>query len=442
MNYTRRDMLKASLSSMAYYSTAATTPNWIIQAANAMAQQNNAADDRILVIVQFGGGMDGLNVVIPRTDDVYYDDQTRPTIRVPKGLDINLDGLNGLHPVMVNLAEWYQQGCFGVVNNVGYENPNQSHFTSTDIYEYGQNPLQYPLLKGWAARYYDSQCNGCEPNPMDMLVGGKTSVPDSLSGADFYQPPAINNPADYSLRANEDEEARLRAIYDINQVQTNNPQQAFLQRSANLVHASISDIATAAALPSSGLYGNDTFSKGMRLISQVIRAGFSTKIFYASHGGFDTHANQASIEAPLQAGTLPRLLDRFDQTMHAFLTEMKDSGNLDRVMVMTFSEFGRRVRENGSNGTDHGAANCLFVMGGGINAGVYGGQPDLIDTDHGNLRYKVDFRSVYAQMIEGWFGSSAVPVFGQSVYDNTIRNDLSQIPLIKAPAAGVAAGVN
>ena len=441
MSLTRRQMLKASLSSMAYYSAMSTTPNWIAHSAETLFGAGANANGRILVILQHGGGMDGLNTVIPRTDDIYYVAQTRPNIQIPRGSEINLDGLNGFHPQLARLADWYQQGNVGIINNVGYENPNQSHFTSTDIYEYAQNPLEFPLEKGWAARFYDNQCDGCESNPLDMLVAGKSSVPDSLAGANFYVPPAISNASDYSLRANEDSDLRLQAIAKLNQLATDNSQIDFLERSANAVQASIQDIATASALPQlvpDGSYSNDSFGRGLRLTSQIIRSGFQTRIFYVSQGGYDTHSNQVAAANPLEEGRHPRLMGRFDQSVDAFLTEMRDSGNLERVLVMTFSEFGRRVYENGSLGTDHGAANCMFLFGGGIQGGVYGGQPDLEDLSRGNLKYKVDFRSVYAQVIENWFGADAAPVFGQSAYDNAIRPGMSLVSFVAETAmAGV-----
>lgn len=443
MNLTRRRMIQTSLSSMAMYSAMATTPNWIANSAESIFGDESDPEGRILVILQHGGGLDGLNTVIPRTDDIYYDSQTRPTIHVPRGFEINLDGLNGLHPNLYRLADWYQQGAMSIVNNVGYENPNQSHFTSTDIYEYGQNPLEFPLTKGWVARFYDNECDGCNPHPLDMLAAGKNSVPDSLEGADVYVPPAIANPNDYSLRANEDEEARLQAIYAINQVPTHNEKLDFLQRSANLVQASIQDVATAMNLPQlvpETSYSNNSFGRGLKLVSQIIRAGFQTRIFYVSQGGYDTHANQGSSQNPTEVGSHPRLMEQFDTSLDAFLTEMRESGNLHRVLVMTFSEFGRRVHENGSNGTDHGAANCMFLFGGGLNGGVYGGQPDLFDTPRGNLKYKIDFRSVYSQVVESWLGSSAAPVFGQSVYDNVLTRDFSQLGFIKDPALAGANG--
>lgn len=431
MKTNRRGFLRAGLSSLAYYSAVSTTPAWVAKSAGAL-QALPLPGDRILVILQHGGGIDGLNTVIPRTDDIYYDAQTRPNIRVPKGSEINLDGPNGLHPQLAPLADWWERGNVAIVNNVGYENPNQSHFTSTDIFEYGMNPLDEPLDKGWVARFFDNQCSGCEPNPLDMIASGMSKVPDAMAGLPYYSPPAIGRPSDYGIRAHEDRTFRLRAIQQLQEVPAVDPQLDFIQRTANTAQASIEEIAKAAALGtlvSGNPYSNDSLGRGLQLVSQIIRSGHGTRIFYVNQGGYDTHANQAAPNNP-NAGNHPRLLGNFAQSVSAFLTEMDMSDNLDRVLVMTFSEFGRRVKENGSLGTDHGAANCLFVFGGGVNGGVYGGQPDLAGLDRGNLRYRVDFRSVYAKIVEDWLGGQAAPVFGADVYNTILRRDMRLIPFV------------
>ncbi len=435
MSMNRREMLKTSLSSMAYFSTLATTPNWIVKSANAI---QDSFEDRILVVLQHGGGIDGLNTVIPVTDDIYYDSQTRPNLAIPKDAAITLDGLNSFHPQLARLADWYQKGNVGIIQNVGYQNPNLSHFTSTDIYEFAQNPLEGTERQGWVARFYDNQCDGCEPGALDMVVAGKTKVPDSMDGGAVFQPPAINRASDYSMNAHQDEFMRLRAIRDLNEIQYVDSKLDFLQRSANAAQASVVDIKKATELAQlvtgAESYLNDSLGRGLQLVSQIIRFGFKTKIFYVSQSGYDTHSDQVGAGNPINQGEHPQLLGRFDRNVSAFLTEMELTGNLDRVLIMSFSEFGRRVRENGSLGTDHGAANCSFVFGGGVNGGVYGGQPNLSDLIKGNLKYKIDFRSVYAQVIEAWFGEQAAPVFGPDVYRQQIRRDLSQLDFVKNPA--------
>ena len=430
----RRQFLNASLKSMTYFSAMATTPSWIVQSAQALGTQC-LASDRILVIVQLAGGNDGLNTVIPRTDPVYYDAATRPTIRVPAGAELNLDGLNGLHPRLSRLANWYQQGRLAIVQNVGYVNPNLSHFTGTDFWEYGYITGDPAPAQGWAARFFDNHCSGMDADALTMVAAGISTVPNTLIGVSGYTPPAIADPANYALNFNADAPLRQAAITALNNVATADPEIDFLQRSENVAEASIADIATASALGSivlPGTYSADSLGEGLQLVSQIIRAGFPTNIFYVNQSGYDTHGNQVNAADPLNAGDHPVLLDALDRSLDAFLSEMELSGNLDRVVLITFSEFGRRVAENGSAGTDHGAANCLFVAGGQVNGGVYGGQPDLVNLIKGNLPHAIDFRSVYTRVIESWFEADASAVFGSGFYGTIAVADLPQIEFIRA----------
>lgn len=433
MDINRRTFLKAGLSSLAYFSAESTTPNWIIRAAHALPS-SCLDNDRVLVIVQLSGGNDGLNTVIPRTDPIYYDAQTRPTIRVPSGREINLDGLNGLHPSLLNLANWYQKGRLAVVNNVGYVNPNLSHFSSMDHFEYGTVPGDGIQTRGWVARFYDNKCSGAgEEESLFMTAAGMSSVPNTFEGAAGYTPPAVSNPAFYIFATASDRSLRLGALHDLNQLTGTDPELDFVRRSANTAEASVNDMAVAAAQPDlvpATSYSNNSLGRGLRLASQVIRAGFRTRIFYVSQGGYDTHASQAVEGDPVNGGDHPRLLGALDNSLNAFLSEMELSGNLHRVLVMTFSEFGRRIKENGSQGTDHGAASCMFLLGGLVQPGVYGGQPDLANTIKGNLKHSIDFRSVYAQVIESWFGGQAAPVFGQTAYDTIIRPELDRLKFV------------
>jgi uncharacterized protein (DUF1501 family) len=437
MTLNRRSFLKAGLSGLAYFTAEATTPNWIIRSARAMACECLCAD-RVLLIIQQSGGNDGLNTVIPRTDPVYYDAATRPTIQVPAGMEIGLDSLNGLHPQLTGLADWWQRGRLAVVNNVGYVNPDLSHFTSTDYFEFAHVPGAAKPLQGWVSRFHDSACAGVDPEALEMMAAGMSTVPDSLAGSAFYTPPAVSSAASYQLQTASDRTLRLAGIHTLNNTATIDPNVDFLQRSANVAEASIADIATAAAMPDlvpAGSYPATSFGNGLKLVSQVVRAGFKTRVFYVSQGGYDTHAGQVGATDVTNTGDHAELLGDFDAGINAFLMEMELSGNLDRVLVMSFSEFGRRVKENGSRGTDHGAANCLFVAGGRVNGGVYGGQPDLMNLIKGNLKHTVDFRSVYAQVIEGWFLAGAAPVFGQAAYDSVIRPELPEIPFVNGATA-------
>lgn len=445
MQLNRRNFMKVGLSSMAYFTLEATTPNWIIRSANALGTGDCLKDDRILVIIQLAGGNDGLNTIIPRTDPLYY--AARPRISIPNASQVTLDSLNGMHPAMSRLGDWYQDGHFAVINNVGYVNPNLSHFSSTQYFEEGYVPGMTRPRIGWAAKLYDSAC-GCNPpdTALFYMGSGVGRIPKTLHGAPCYTPPAVLDPESYRLYADTDESLRLPTIESLNTIPTVDPDIDFLQRSENALEASIDDIAIAAntahLVPETD-YSSDRLGQGLKLASQVIRAGFKTRIFYVSQGGYDTHANQIipGMDA-LERGNHPRLLSSFSNSVDAFLREMEMSGNLERVLIMTFSEFGRRVEENASLGTDHGAANSLMVFGGSIAPGIYGGQPNLADLVRGNLRHTVDFRSVYSLVIEQWLRCDPVPVFGQSAYDSIIVPDYPEIPFLDLASAVTSSSWN
>ncbi len=450
MSITRRDFLRTSLASMTCFSTAATIPGWITKSAHALGGLPN---DRILVIVQMSGGNDGINTVIPYTDPVYNGNAIRPNLHIIDGLDLTtLDGLNAFHPKMIRLKDWFADGRIAVVQNVGYPNPDLSHFIATDYWEFGTSPgaTQTPG-KGWIARYIDNACAGMPPesiNPLSMLGAGNFFVPTTLNGSDLYTPPAVGdfgfyqyfvpglgNPADpfypFGQRI-------LDYLQALNGVPPINSAVDFVQRSSNLAFDSVEDMQVASQEPVLNPYPAGQLGSGLDMASKVIRAGFPTSVFYVSQGGYDTHANQFAQDDPTNFGDHPRLLEEFDQALHAFLADMYISGNLDRVCILTFSEFGRRVDENGSSGTDHGTSNCLFVMGGAVKGGVYGGQPDLVDLQNGNLRHNIDFRSVYARVLQDWFGVDPEPIFGTEDFNDEIldiQGGMAQIPIFEGLGA-------
>lgn len=443
MGFTRREFMEASLKSMAVFSTAATMPMWISQSAQAATQ--TLGRGKRLVILQLGGGNDGLNSVIPYQDDLYMGDSLRPNLHITSGFDdLKLDSLNALHPRLANLKSWWDKGKMAVVQNVGYPNPNLSHFTSTDYWERGTSPnSNLHTLQGWASRYFDNQCAGMPEESIDaltMLGAGLAFVPNAIDGSALYRPPAVPDFDAYVLRAPNSAigELRLEYIRRVNEVQTASADIDFLQRSASIARASVTDMITASAMPTINPYPAGSLGIGLDMVSKVIRAGFPTPVFYVTQGGYDTHANQWGND-PATTGDHPALLDTFDKAVHAFLSDMESSGHLDDVMVLTFSEFGRRVAENFSNGTDHGAANSLFVFGGQVKRGIYGGQPDLADLILGNLKHRIDFRAVYARVLQFWMGVDPKPIFGLADFSDprfSIPEGMRQIPFIGPDVLG------
>ena len=438
MNATRRDFLKTSLAGLGFFTLESATPLWVQQLAHAGETCLNS--DRILVILQQSGGNDGLNTVIPRSDPIYYSPDVRPRIGVPKGADIKLSDKTGLHPQLSDIAAWYDRGKVAIIQNVGYPNPNFSHFISTDYWEFGSAPGEVMPRTGWVARMYNHACTTEEQtNALFMMTAGRAgSTPDTFKGMIGYVPPTIDRASSYKLYASDDKALRLAALSKLANIpadSTDNDDIAFLRQAQQTAQQSVLDIAVADKQPllvPADSYTSDSLGRGLKLASKIIRSGFKTRLFYVSQGGYDTHAGQVDPSDPLNAGNHPKLMNKFNRNVNGFLKEMELSGNLDRVLIMTFSEFGRRVKENGSLGTDHGAGNCLFVLGGAVKGGLYGGQPDL-NKNHlikGNLRYKIDYRSIYGRVLEGWLGQSPTQIFSQTVYDNVIKPQYAEIDFI------------
>lgn len=410
MKLTRRDFIKAGLGSFAYLSASAAVPAWVAKSAHGL--ENSEFDDRILVLVQMGGGNDGLNTVIPYEDARYYNARRRLAIR--DGYHELGDGLNALHPQLENMKSWYDDGNMALLQNVGYPNPNLSHFLSTDYYEFGASPgsTLEPGDRGWVMRFFDNACAGIAPEDipaLSILALNTSRLPDALSGSERYLPSRVSDLDDFGIRSGG--EARARYLTALNRLNVPNNDLDYIQRVENVAEATIAEFEEASETADLREYPGDRLGRGLQNISKLIRSGRQTKVYYCSQGGYDNHANQPWEHASL--------LGTFDSALNAFLSDMRDSGNLHKVLVLTFSEFGRRVEENGSDGTDHGGANCLMALGGGVNGGVYGGQPDLQPGNliRGNLAHKVDFRAIYSNVIADWFGEDASAVFGADFTD-------------------------
>ena len=463
MDFSRRDFLKTSLSGLAYFSTASTVPLWLSKSAQA-ACIDGIPDDRILVIYQQAGGNDGLNTVIPYTDPKYYLPESegglRPNLRISTGLELD-DGLNALHPQLSRLKSWYDSGNFAIVQNVGYPNPNLSHFLGTELWEKGICPSSFlETEQGWVSRFFDNQCTGAPPStiePLAMMANGMSSTPMSLAGSQYYFPPAVREFESFEIDTPTPSAVgdHIRDyINSLNNLSVQvNSQLDFIQRTSNVTQATVEDMSIASQVPiinpfpGSGENSLSIDSKrlgpGLEMVSKIIRAGqFNTKIFFVQQSGFDTHANQFEYNGntpdPANRGTHATLMEEADAALDAFMMDMAISGNLDRVVLMSFSEFGRRPKENGSQGTDHGTANNLFVLGGeNVVGGVYGGQPDLDNliggNQGGNLQHQVDFRSVYSVLLRDWLGVDPEGIFGaDDFYDPSlhISSGMADIPFM------------
>ncbi|MFP6615124.1 MAG: DUF1501 domain-containing protein [Candidatus Hydrogenedentota bacterium] len=452
MIQSRREFLQTSLSGLAYFSAASTVPLWLSKSAQA-ACTAGIPDDRILVIYQQAGGNDGLNTVIPYTDPKYYlpeiDGGLRQNLRIDSGLQLG-DGLNALHPKLSLLKSWYDSGNVAIVQNVGYPNQSLSHFTGTDLWELGISPSSsLSTSQGWISRFFDNQCSGAPPSniePLAMIANGLVKLPLTLSGSINYFPPAVSSFDSYTIDAATPAVLgdHINTYIDSlnNLTVTVNSDLDFIQRTSNITQASVDDMAIASLIPLINQYpGNgantlpipsNTMGPGLEMVSKIVRADqFNTKVFFVQQGGYDTHANQFGLDGgtpdPANLGDHARLLEEADASLNAFLSDMQASGHLDRIVLMSFSEFGRRPQENGSRGTDHGTANSLFVMGGeGVIGGVYGGQPDLENlmpgNQGGNLQHQVDFRAVYSVVLRDWLGVDPEVIFGATDFNDPSFN--------------------
>ncbi len=366
-------------------------------------------DDTILVVLQLAGGNDGLNTLVPYADDTYH--RLRPKLAKKETEIHKLNDLVGLNQSMPFLSSLYGEGQLAVVQGVGYPNPNRSHFVSTSIWETA-DPRNRSTT-GWLGRYFDNACQGSDPAVGVSL--GKVR-PESF-GAKRNPGICLDTPELYRwIHNGGDKETAEEFFDDLNQPQDDEPPVAgasidtgggkpggvrgesnidFLERVALDARISSDKILGIVARHRTKVrYDGTPLARNLAVVARMIAGGLPTRVYYVSHGGFDTH-NQ-------QANSHDRLLSQLDNALKSFFADLKEQGNDKRVVLMTFSEFGRRVAENANGGTDHGKASCLFVAGPAVRGGVHGEHPRLDDLDQGDIRHTTDFRRVYAGVLGDW----------------------------------------
>jgi uncharacterized protein (DUF1501 family) len=385
------------------------------QAQNSTTQAMTGRDHPILVVIQLAGGNDGLNTIIPFEDDLYF--KARPTIGILKNQVIPLVQGIGLHPSLEPLKRLYESGNLAIIQGVGYPNPNRSHFRSTEIWQTASDANQ-TLTEGWIGRYFDNCCRGEDPT---VGVAFCEQLPEAFNG-NVTTGVAISRPGSLGFdRENDPGGAHLFA--ELNGLEPgamsgdsigspSGPDKSgltalqYLQRTA--LDAQVSTDKIKQILRSSKneiSYPKNQLGASLSLIARLVAGGLPTRVYYASQGGYDTHAGQVN--------THKRLLNDFGTALSAFCDDLKKRGVFDRVVVMTFSEFGRRVTENANGGTDHGTAAPLFVCGGGVKPGVYGKRPALDRLDAGDLLYSIDFRSVYSTILLNWMKAPSGKILGR-----------------------------
>ncbi len=350
---------------------------------------------KVLVLIQLSGGNDGLNTVVPFEDSIYYN--KRPNIAIPKRDVVKLKPDLGLHPSMESLKKFYEDGKLAVVQNVGYPNNNRSHFRSTDIWLTASDSNEY-IKDGWIGRYLGNEVLGDSNyninHPMAISLGSTQEVlldctcQSGSMGISFEDPnqfyqllnnssadtdPTPDTIAGHQLKFIKDVAARSIKFAEI------------IKEKADTINNKVD-------------YPNTNLAQQLSIIAQLVAGGLETQIYSASLGGFDTHSNQLGRHA--------RLLSNLAESLSAFQSDLELLGVADRVVVMTFSEFGRTVEQNGSGGTDHGAAAPLFILGKNVNGGIWGENPDLTDLDRsGDNKFKIDFRQVYATLLRDQLGA-------------------------------------
>jgi len=401
----RRNFLKSST----LLGFGATVPTFLGRAAQAApAAGKPGAKDTILVVVQLTGGNDGLNTVIPFKDELYY--KNRPTIAIPKDKIFGLkDGL-GLHPSFAPVGRLLNDRAAAcIVQGVGYPNPDQSHFRSMDIWHAASTAEN--LTEGWIGKALKAK-----PMPAFHLAAGNEIAPLALSGAPV-RVPSITSLDDFQLRTGgangKDNQAQKKIIEDV--AKGDGPMGQpnlldFVRRTATNTYESTERLQQIGKTYEPKVpYPTSAFAGRLKLTAQLIDAGLGARIFYVSLDGFDTHAGQGSL-----TGSHANLLETVSAGISAFYRDLAERGNGDRVCVMTFSEFGRRAKENGSHGTDHGSGAPMFLVGGKVKASIVGEHPSLAKLEDGNLVHAIDFRQVYATVLDKWLGLDATTILGKS----------------------------
>ncbi len=406
MKTTRREFVRGGV---AAFTVGVAAPQFICDLARAQG-----ATGRTLVVVYLAGGNDALSTLVPYRDAAYY--SRRPTLAVPAGevLQIGRDSSGielGLHPRLAGLRTIFDAGRLAIVQRTGYQNSSRSHFQGIDIWGTA-NPASTQGT-GWLGRYLDSL-----PSPVDPLAAWNTvrQTPRTLM-ARTVGVPAITNPATYSFSSpNAGAEAtyeRAAAVSIASHLPTDRPHVAFVNSTAQAALSTLDQVARVAAYAPSVTYANNGFGQALRAVAGAMNRGIGTRVFWVQTGGFDTHAGQGA-----NGGGYANLMTTFNDGMLAFYNDLSGQGLLSSTLVIVFSEFGRRITENGSLGTDHGAAGLMMALGGGVRGGLYGTAPDLrqdasnptLENNAGDVKYETDFRSVYARVVDNWLGASSTSI--------------------------------
>jgi len=406
MRFTRREFVKGGVTAFTFGFAA---PQFLTDIALAQAPAG-----RNLVVLYLSGGNDALSTLVPYRDTNYY--SRRPTLAIPAGnvLQIGTDSGGtelGFHPRLATFKSIFDQGRLALIQRTGYQNSSRSHFQGLDIW--GTANPGSPQGTGWLGRYLDTL-----PSAVDPLTAWNTTrdTPRALI-ARTVGVPAITNPATYAFSSpNSGNEALLErsaAVKISSHLPVDRPHLAFVNSTAQAAMGTLDQVAKVAAYAPTITYPNNGLAQALRAVAGAMNKQIGTKVFWVQTGGFDTHANQGA-----NAGSYVNLMNTLDTSVATFYQDLSNQGLLGNTLVIVFSEFGRRISENGSAGTDHGAGGLMMAFGGTVRGGLYGtaanlandpGNP-MLENNGADVRYETDFRSVYAKVIDSWLGSNSVSI--------------------------------
>ncbi len=356
--------------------------------------------NKVTVIIQFSGGNDGLNTVIPYRNDLYY--SNRPRLGIQRNAALSLTDEAGLHPSLTAFKELYDEGSLGIFNSVGYPNPDKSHFRSMDIWHTASDSRDY-WNTGWLGRYLDAQCKGCDKPTQALEIDDVLSLAlkgEQIKGLALEDPRRLYNTSQ--------ERYFKELLAQHKQDAHEQPVDYLYKTMAETISSADYIFKQSKQRPSSETYPDTELGKGLKTIASLIFSEINTKVYYISLGSFDTHINQEAQQK--------RLFTELNNAVKAFVKDLKANNRFDDVLLFTFSEFGRRVAQNASNGTDHGKANNMFFIGGGLKQqGIYNPLPDLSNLDDGDVKFQLDFKQVYATVLNKWLGADAGAVLKQQI---------------------------
>ncbi len=404
--YTRRQFLRSGL---AMVSTVSSVPIFLSRSSNVMAQtagplpsNPGVPEDRVLVVVQLSGGNDGLNTVIPFGKDNYYKNRAGIAVRESELITLDTNQGIGLHPSLRPIHEMIGNGMGAVVQGVGYPNPIRSHFASMDVWHTGETLTSKG--HGWIGKAMDTTHGQTDTSLACISLGAE--APQATQGK-LVKPVAFDKPQMFRWSGRDLHPAMNDAYDQVNQpapMPANDPA-GFILRTAMDAQVASDRVRKAVGESSLTSFPGNSLARQLKMVAAMVRAELPTRVYYVAMGGFDTHANQTGQHA--------RLLDEFATAMDAFYKELKATGHQQRVLTVAFSEFGRRVKQNASGGTDHGTAGPMFLFGPQVKSGLVGKHPSLSKLDDGDLIHHTDFRSVYASVLDQWMKIDSTAALGK-----------------------------